>query len=101
MYKSIDDGYEAMFVQDVLAEKKERELKEVIVGENSYFVGKTVLEADVHERTGVVLVGIGEEGQLRIDPSRNFVIKTGDVILGIGKPEEFEKLEKDCTASKN
>ena len=24
MYKSIDDGYEAMFVQDVLAEHKER-----------------------------------------------------------------------------
>lgn len=101
MYKSIDDGYEAMFVQDVLAEKKERELKEVTVGENSYFVGKTVLEADVHERTGVVLVGIGEEGRLKIDPSRNFMIKAGDVILGIGKPEEFEKLEKDCTTIKN
>jgi len=99
MYKSIDDGYEAMFVQDVLAEKKERELKEVTVGENSALVGKTVVEADVHERTGVVLVGIGEEGKLNIDPSRNFVIKAGDVILGIGKPEEFERLEKECAAS--
>lgn len=98
MYKSIDDGYEAMFVQDVLAEKKERELKEVTVGENSYFVGKTVLEADIHEKTGVVLVGIGDAGKLKIDPSRNFVIKAGDVILGIGKPEEFERLEKDCNA---
>ncbi|MEN6330063.1 MAG: NAD-binding protein [Methanobacteriaceae archaeon] len=101
MYKSIDDGYEAMFVQDVLAEKKERELKEVIVGENSYFVGKTVVEADIHEKTGVVLVGIGKGGKLNIDPSRNFVIKGGDVILGIGKPEEFERLEQMCTASKN
>ncbi len=100
MYKSIDDGYEAMFVQDVLAEKKERELKEVTVGENSSLVGKTVIEADIHERTGVVLVGIGEEGKLNIDPSRNFVIKARDVILGIGKPEEFERLEKECTASK-
>jgi len=101
MYKSIDDGYEAMFVQDVLAEKKERELKEVTVSENSCFVGKTVVEADIHEKTGVVLVGIGEKGKLKIDPSRNFVIKAEDVILGIGKPEEFERLEKKCMGNKN
>ena len=29
MYKSIDDGYEAMFVQDVLAEHTSREMREV------------------------------------------------------------------------
>jgi voltage-gated potassium channel len=96
MYKSIDDGYEAMFVQEVLAEHKSREMKEVMVTENSYFVGKTVVEADIHERTGVILVGVGDSGNLTIDPSREYVIKPGDVILGIGKPEEFEKLENEC-----
>ena len=40
MYKSIDGGYEAMFVQDVLAEHKEREMREVIVGPTSYFADK-------------------------------------------------------------
>jgi len=99
MYKSIDDGYEAMFVQEVLAEHKSREMKEVMVTEDSYFVGKTVLEADVHEKTGVILVGIGESGNLIIDPSRDYVIKAGDIILGIGKPEEFEILEKECMGS--
>ncbi len=96
MYKSIDDGYEAMFVQEVLAEHKSREMKEVMVTENSYFAGKTVLEADIHEKTGVILVGIGESGNLTIDPSREYLIKPGDVILGIGKPEEFERLENEC-----
>jgi len=100
MYKSIDDGYEAMFVQEVLAEHKSRQMKEIKVTEDSYFVGKTVVEADIHEKTGVVLVGIGENGNLTIDPSRDFVIKAGDVILGIGKPEEFEKLEENCMGSK-
>jgi voltage-gated potassium channel len=100
MYKSIDDGYEAMFVQEVLAEHKSREMKEVILTEDSYFVGKTILEADIHERTGVILVGIGKSGDLTIDPSRDYVIKPGDVILGIGKPEEFERLEKECMSSK-
>lgn len=96
MYKSIDDGYEAMFVQEVLAEHKSREMKEVAVTEKSYFNGKTVREADIHERTGVVLVGVGKSGDLTIDPPRDYMIKAGDVILGIGKPEEFEKLENQC-----
>jgi voltage-gated potassium channel len=100
MYKSIDDGYEAMFVQEVLAEHKSREMKEVLVTEDSYFAGKTILEADIHERTGVILIGIGESGDLAIDPSRDYVIKPGDVILGIGKPDEFVKLEEDCIVKK-
>ena len=95
MQKSIDEGYEAMFVQEVLAEHKNREMKEVEVTEKSYFNGKTVREADIHERTGVVLVGVGKNGDLTIDPPRDYVIHAGDVILGIGKPEEFEKLEKN------
>jgi len=99
MYKSIDDGYEALFVQEVLAEHKNREMKEVKVTEDSYFAGKTVREADIHERTGIILVGIGDNGNLTIDPSRDYVIKPGTILLGIGKPEEFEILEKECMGS--
>ena len=95
MYKSIDGGYEAMFVQDVLAEHKEREMKEVTVGPTSYFAGKSVREADLHHKTGIVLVGIGKQGKLTIDPPRDFIIEVGDIILGIGKPFEFERLEKE------
>jgi len=100
MYKSIDGGYEAMFVEGVLAEQKNREMREVKVTENSMFNGKTVCEADIHEKTGVILVGIGKFGNLAIDPSKDYVINDGDVILGIGKPEEFEKLE-NCYIKSN
>jgi len=93
MYKSIDGGYEAMFVQDVLAEHKDREMKEVEIRPNSCFASKTILDADIHEKTGVVLVGVGKQGNLTIDPPRSLVIKEGDIILGIGKPDELERLE--------
>lgn len=93
MHKSIDDGYEAMFVQDVLAEHTSREMREVKISAESQFNGLTILEADIHERTGVVVVGVGREGDLTIDPPRDYTLETGDVILGIGKVEEFEKLE--------
>jgi voltage-gated potassium channel len=93
MYKSIDGGYEAMFVQDVLAEHKDREMREVKIGANSCFADKTILDAHIHEKTGVVLVGVGKQGNLTIDPPRSFIIKEGDIILGIGKPDELERLE--------
>lgn len=92
MYKSIEDGYEAMFVQDVLAERREREMREVKVEPSSELVGKTILEADIHEKTGLVVVGIGKQGKLTIDPPRDFVIEAEDIILAIGKKEEFEKI---------
>ena len=93
MYKSIDGGYEAMFVQDVLAEHKDREMKEVEIRPNSCFASKTILDADIHEKTGVVLVGVGKQGKLTIDPPRSFIIEAGDIILGIGKPDELKRLE--------
>ncbi len=93
MYKSIDDGYEAMFVQDVLAEHTSREMREVKISAESQFNGLSLLDADIHERTGVVVVGVGRDGDLIIDPPRNYTLETGDVVLGIGKVEEFEKLE--------
>ena len=40
-------------------------------------------------------MGIGKQGKLTIDPPNNFIIDVGDIILGIGKPFEFERLEKD------
>lgn len=94
MCKSIDSGYEAMFVQDVLAEHKEREFREVTIDSNNFFVGKSLRESDIHHKTGVVVVGIGKKGKLTIDPPRETVIEEGDIILGIGKPEEFQKIEK-------
>ena len=42
-----------------------------------------------------MLVGIGKKGKLTIDPPRDFIIDVGDIILGIGKPFEFERLEKE------
>ncbi len=96
MEKSIDDGYEAIFVQEVLAEHESREIREVLVTEDSFFAGKSIKEADIHEKTGIILVGVGESGNLAIDPPRNYVIQAGNVLLGIGKPEEFVKLEIEC-----
>ncbi|UTB33927.1 MAG: NAD-binding protein [Methanobacterium sp. ERen5] len=93
MCKSIETGYEAMFVQDVLAEQKERELREVQIGSNNLLVGKSLKKSEIHRKTGVVVVGLGKEGNLIMDPPMETIIEEGDTILGIGKPSEFQKIE--------
>jgi voltage-gated potassium channel len=40
-------------------------------------------------------VGIGKKGDLTIDPPMDFIIEEGDILLGIGKPDEFERIEKN------
>ncbi|MDI9617918.1 potassium channel protein [Methanothermobacter sp.] len=92
MSKSIDDGYEAMFVQDVLAEESTRRMVEVPVPPESPIEGISVLEADIHERTGVIVIGVGRGNELIIDPPRDYVFKEGDIILGIGKNHEIDRL---------
>ena len=72
---------------------KKGEIREVRVSPESEFAGKTILEADIHEKTGVVVVGIGKKGKLTIDPPRDFVIEADDMILAIGKMEEFERMK--------
>ena len=101
MYKSITGGYEAMFVQDVLAEHNVNEFREVTVQPNSYFIGKTVKEADLHQMTGIILVGVGKKGKLTIDPPNEFILEEDDKILGIGKPEEFQRFEKNEFLNEN
>jgi voltage-gated potassium channel len=86
---------QATFVQDVLAEHKSREIREVKVQSDSYFTGKSIKDADIHNKTGIVLVGIGKNGNLIIDPPNELIIEEGDILLGIGKSEEFEKIEKN------
>ncbi len=95
MYKSIEGGYEAKFVQDVLAEHETTEIRELKIKQNSYFAGKTIKEAKLHDMTGIVLIGIGKRGELTIDPPKDFLIEDGDKILGIGKPEEFDRFDKN------
>ena len=90
-----------MFVQDVLAEHNVNEFREVTVQPNSYFIGKTIKEADLHQMTGIILVGVGKKGKLSIDPPNEFILEEDDKILGIGKPEEFQRFEKNEFLNEN
>ena len=58
-------------------------------------VGLTIGELDVAARTGAYIVAVRKaSGTLELRPSKETVLEDGDVIVGIGAPEEIRSLEE-------
>jgi voltage-gated potassium channel len=58
-------------------------------------VGLTIGELDVAKRTGAYIVAIRKHGgELEMRPSKETLMEVGDIIVGIGSPEEIGKLER-------
>jgi voltage-gated potassium channel len=58
-------------------------------------VGLTIGELEVARRTGAYIVAVRKPaGGLELRPSKETVLEEGDVIVGIGSPEEIRRLEE-------
>jgi voltage-gated potassium channel len=58
-------------------------------------VGMTIGELDVAKRTGAYIVAIRKhDGELEVRPSKDTRLEDRDVIVGIGSPEEIQRLER-------
>lgn len=58
-------------------------------------VGSTIGGLDVAARTGAYIVAVRKAtGRLELRPSKQTVLEEGDVIVGIGAPEEIRSLEE-------
>ena len=58
-------------------------------------VGLTIGELEIAKRTGAYLVAIRKhDGTLELRPGKDTRLEEGDVVVGIGAPDEIEKLER-------
>lgn len=58
-------------------------------------VGSTIGELEIARRTGAYLVAIRKhDGALELRPGKETRLEEGDVVVGIGAPDEIEKLER-------
>src|SRR5436305_2780958 len=58
-------------------------------------VGLTIGQLNVAKRTGAYIVAIRKrDGELEMRPSKDTLMDVGDIIVGIGPPEESGKLER-------
>lgn len=81
--------------EDPEIEKREMNLRQVVIGEHSTFAGKTLCESRIREDYDCMVVGLeeGKENLTLIEPS--FRLMTGDVIWIVGELSALEHFCKD------
>ena len=68
--------------------------EEIEVQSSCDAVGSTIGKLEVARRTGAYIVAVRKVGgQLELRPSKETVLGEGDVIVGIGSPDEIRRLE--------
>jgi len=78
------------FYQPVAGDKMELLLKQMVMEwvelpEKSELIGKTLAEADVRKRTGVIVIGVVRNNELIPAPDpRNFKFQPGDILIIVG-----------------
>ncbi|HEV2591833.1 MAG TPA: NAD-binding protein [Gaiellaceae bacterium] len=69
--------------------------EEITVLDTCKATGHTIGDLDVQTKTGAYIVAIRKpDGTLEVRPSKDTQIETGDVVLGLGAPDEVARLEE-------
>jgi voltage-gated potassium channel len=77
------------------AQETDISLEEIEVPSTCGAVGRTIGELDVEKRTGSYIAAIRKhDGSLQMRPTKDTLLEEGDVIVGIGSPDEIERLER-------
>ncbi len=73
----------------------EIQIEEVLVEEGAALADKTIKDADVRAKNGVIIVALKKRtGKILFNPTDNSRIEVGDKVAVIGEPEHFNQLEK-------
>ena len=88
---------EAVLPEDTEIEKRDMDLRRVVVGEGSPVAGKTLAASGIRERYGCMVVGVeeGSEKTTMIDPSREFL--PGDAIWVVGENGPLDRIERELS----
>jgi voltage-gated potassium channel len=77
------------------------DLEDVEICKDGEIVGKTLKEAKIPERTGLVVLAIQKKGEknLMLNPSSDEMLKVGDVLIVLGQEGQINQLRNmasDC-----
>ena len=81
-----------MLGEDTDIEAREMKLRQLIIGSNSPFIGKTLEESGIRSTYSCMVVGLeeGKENLSRVSPKRRF--EEGDIIWVVGEKESLNSL---------
>jgi voltage-gated potassium channel len=70
-------------------------IDEVHIDDVPQLIGKTMAEANIGRRTGMLVVAIRRaSGERRFNPAANTVLQSGDVLIVMGTPPQIAALRK-------
>ena len=70
-------------------------MEQVRVRETSGLVGRSIVDAGIRQRFGVIVVAIRRtEGAMEFNPAPEAVIRAGDELVVLGRPESVKALEE-------
>ncbi len=88
------------FYQPVAGDKMELILKQLVMEwvelpEDSSLIGKTLAEADVRKKTGVIVLGVVRNDEMIPAPDpKNFRFQKGDILIVVGNREQIDNFIK-------
>jgi voltage-gated potassium channel len=68
-------------------------MEQIVVTAGSSLVGKSLIESNLRQRYGVIVVGIQRaNGKMEFNPSPEAVIRDGDQLVVLGRPQNLREL---------
>ena len=80
------------FGEDLQLEDREMKLRQLIIGSDSPFIGKTLIESGIRDLYSCMVIGLeeGKENLSPVSPTRRF--QEGDIIWIVGEEESLQTL---------
>lgn len=80
------------------SENLELAMEEVLVSAASSFAGRTILDANLRQRFGVIVVGIQrQDRRMEFNPEPDTPIRAGDRLVVLGRPDSLKQLESEAS----
>jgi voltage-gated potassium channel len=76
------------------SESLELAMEQVSIAPGSPLIERSIVEANLRQRFGVIVVGIRrEDGRMDFNPAPDAVMRAGDQLVVLGRPEQLKALE--------
>ena len=72
-------------------------LEEIAIAAESALVNRSILDANLRQKYGVIVVGIQRQnGSMEFNPEPDSVIRSGDKLVVLGRPDSMKVLENEA-----
>src|SRR4051812_9850837 len=83
------------------SENLELAMEEIMIAPQSALANQSILDANLRQRYGVIVVGIQrEDGRMTFNPEPDTLIQAGDKLVVLGRPESLKQLESNAAEAK-